>query len=345
MELQVRQVQSEPQQVDAVTPHEAGSLGKGAQVALTATRKCGTIVLLVVLIVVFSATTSDFLTLSNFQSVLIVQAVTACMTFGVMFPLIVGEFDLSVGYMIGFVSMFGAWLGGKGWTAVPIILAMLAAGAFFGLVNAVLIERAKISSFIATLGVGIVLEGFTQGLSGGSVLTNNIPAAFATIGRSYAGPLALSVWITIVLAAILFYVLEHTPFGRSLYAIGGSQRVAFLAGLRTRRLKTMAFALSGTLVAIGAIFALGQNGSASPSFGPDLLLPAYAAAFLGVTTFRGGYYNVVGSVVGILVLAIGFNGLSLLGVPFWVQPIFNGGVLIVAVLAARAEARSVRVGS
>jgi ribose transport system permease protein len=190
-----------------------------------------------------------------------------------------------------------------------------------------------------------VLEGVTQGLSGGSVLTQNIAPVFATIGRSYAGPLAVSVWITIVLAGVLFYVFEHTPFGRSLYAIGGSQRVAFLAGLRTRRLKTIAFALSGLMVAIGAIFALGQNGSASPSFGPDLLLPSYAAAFLGVTTFRGGYYNVVGSVVGILVLAIGFNGLSLLGVPFWVQPIFNGGVLLAAVLAARAETRSVRVGS
>jgi ribose transport system permease protein len=343
MELQVSQAQLEPQ-AQGASSAPARYRGR-VQGAVNANRKYGTVVLLVFIIVGFTVTTSDFLTLSNFQSILVIQTVTACMTFGVMFPLIVGEFDLSVGYMIGFVCMLGAYLSGKGWGPVPVMIAMVVSGALVGLANAVLIERAKISSFIATLGVGIVLEGITQGLSGGSVLTNNIAPVFATIGRSNAGPLAVSVWITIVLAGVLFYVFEHTPFGRSLYAIGGSQRVAFLAGLRTRRLKTAAFALSGVMVAIGAIFALGQNGSASPGFGPDLLLPAYAAAFLGVTTFRGGYYNVVGSVVGILVLAIGFNGLSLLGVAFWVQPIFNGGVLLVAVLAARAETRSVRVGS
>jgi len=140
-------------------------------------------------------------------------------------------------------------------------------------------------------------------------------------------------------------VLEHTPLGRAWYAIGGSERVAYMAGLRTRILKVAAFATGGLAVAIGAIFALGQQGSANPGFGPDLLLPAYAAAFLGVTTWRAGFYNVIGSVVAIVVVAAGFNGLSILGVPFWVEPIFDGGVLILAVLVARREARQVKVGT
>jgi ribose transport system permease protein len=316
------------------------------QRVLGGSRQYGTVVLLALLILVFSLTAESFFTWTNFKSILITQTVIACMTLGVMLPLIVGEFDLSVGYMVGFLSMLGAYLAGHDWGVAPILVVMLGVGALIGFINSILIDRTHISSFIATLGVGIILQGFTQGLSGGSVLTDGIPRLVVDIGREYAGPVSISVWITLGLIIVLFYLLEHTPLGRSWYAIGGSEKVSFLAGLRTKRLKSFAFALGGLLVGVGAIFALGQNGSASPSFGPELLLPAYAGAFLGVTTFKGGYYNVVGcSIVGILVLAVGFNGLSLLGVPFWIQPVFNGSVLLAAVLAARAETRKVRVGS
>jgi ribose transport system permease protein len=312
---------------------------------LGGSRQYGTVFLLGILILVFALASDAFFTWTNFKSILITQTVIACVTFGVMLPLIVGEFDLSVGYMVGFIAMLGAWLAGHGWSVLLIILVMLSVGALIGFINSILIDRTHISSFIATLGVGIILQGFTQGLSGGSVLTADIPRVVIDIGREYAGPVSISVWITLGLIVALFYLLEHTPLGRSWYAIGGSEKVSYLAGLRTKRLKSAAFALGGLLVGVGAIFALGQNGSASPSFGPELLLPAYAGAFLGVTTYKGGYYNVIGSIVGILVLAVGFNGLSLVGVPFWIQPVFNGTVLLVAVLAARAETRKVRVGA
>lgn len=315
------------------------------RVALAGGRSYGTVLILILLIIVFSLSTDAFFTLRNLQNVLIVQAITALMTFGVMFPLIVGEFDLSVGYMIGFLAVLGAFLAGHGYGALVVIPVMILVGGIIGLCNGLLTQRVGISSFIATLGVGIVLQGFTQGASGGKVLFSNIPSAVTTIGGSYAGPLAISVWIVLGFAVVLFYVLEQTPLGRSWYAVGGSERVAFLAGLRTGRLKIAAFVISGLLVGGASVLALGQSGSANPGFGPDLLLPAYAAAFLGVTTYRAGRYNVIGSVVGILLLAVGFNGLSLLGVPFWVQPIFNGGVLLLAVTVARAEARKVKVGA
>jgi ribose transport system permease protein len=310
-----------------------------------AVRNYGTVLLLIVLILIFWATTPSFMTLRNVQSVLIIQTVTALMTLGVMFPLIVGEFDLSVGYLVGFLGILGAYLAGHGWGVAFVVGSMVVGGAVIGLFNGMLTQRARISSFIATLGVGIVLQGLTEGLSGGQVLYSHIPQLVDQLGSGYAGPLATSVWIALGFAAIIFYILEKTPLGRSLYAVGGSERVAFLAGLRTSRLKILAFVASGLLVGIAAVFALGQSGSANPGFGPDLLLPAYAAAFLGVTTYRAGYYNVVGSVVGILLLSVGFNGLSLWGVPFWVQPVFNGGVLLAAVMVARAEARKVRVGA
>jgi ribose transport system permease protein len=221
---------------------------------------------------------------------------------------------------------------------------MLVAGALVGLINGVLTVSFKISSFIATLGVGIVLSGVTLGLSNGQVLFSNIPTALTDLGKGQFLGIGTTVWLALALAAALLYILEHTPFGRRLYAVGGSERVAFLAGVRTGRVKIAAFAGAGLLVGIGAIFALGQSGAANPGFGADLLLPAYAAAFLGVTTYRPGYYNVPGAIVAIILLAVGFNGLNLLGAPFWVQPIFNGAVLLLAVITARAESRHVKVG-
>lgn len=340
-ETDVPTAESAPSRSSDPAVHRSGP----ARLAVAIGRNYATVLILIVLIIVFSVTTDSFLTLRNIQNVLVVQTITALMTFGVMFPLIVGEFDLSVGYMIGFLAVLGAFLGGHGYGALPVIAAMIVVGAIVGLINGFLTQRMGISSFIATLGVGIVLQGFTQGASGGKVLFTGIPHAVTTLGGGSAGPLAISVWIAIVFGIGLFYILEQTPLGRSWYAVGGSERVAFLAGLRTSRLKIAAFTISGLLVGVASVLALGQSGSANPGFGPDLLLPAYAAAFLGVTTYRAGRYNIIGSVVGILLLAVGFNGLSLLGVPFWVQPIFNGGVLLLAVIVARAEARKVKVGA
>ncbi|MFJ2631145.1 ABC transporter permease [Streptomyces sp. NPDC087422] len=296
------------------------------------------IVLLVVLIVVFSMATPNFATRQNWTSLLVSQSVIALMTLAVLFPLIVGEFDLSVGYLLGFCAMLGAYLTGQGWPVTAVFLAMAGCGVVAGAWNGVLNVVFGINSFIATLGMGIVLSAMTLMLSNGAILTT-VPGLAKTLGRGYAVQVAWAVWIVAIVAVICFYLLQHTPVGARLYAIGGSERVAFLAGVRTGRYKILAFGCAGGLVSLAAVLQLGQAGSVTPSLGPDLLLPAYAAAFLGVTTYRPGFYNVPGVIVAILLLAVGFNGLSLLGVPFWVQPLFNGLALLVAVLAARFVAR------
>lgn len=300
------------------------------------------VVLLLMLIVAFSILSPQFLTNRNWQNLLVVQSVVTCMCFAATMPLVVGEFDLSLGSMIGFLAMLGAYLGGQKFTAETVIPAMLIAGVLTGLINGLLTVKLHISSFIATLGTGILLSGVTLGISNGQVLFAGIPKLILTIGQGRSLGLGISVWLTLLLALIMFYVLEHTPFGRRLYAIGGSERVAFLAGIPTGRMKIIAFAVAGLLVGVGAIFALGQTGAGNASFGPELLLPAYAAAFLSVTTYRPGYYNVPGIVIAIILLAVGFNGLNLLGAPFWAQPIFNGAVLLVAVVTARAESRHIK---
>ena len=122
---------------------------------------------------------------------------------------------------------------------------MLIAGVLVGLINGLLTVKLHISSFIATLGTGIVLSGVTLGISNGQVLFSGIPKLLTTIGQGRWLGLGVSVWLTLVLALIMFLVLEHTPFGRRLYAIGGSERVAFLAGVPTGKMKITAFAVAG----------------------------------------------------------------------------------------------------
>jgi ribose transport system permease protein len=320
----------------------AGDPSLGRQVVNVLFGRYASVLLLLVLIVAFSLLSPQFLTNRNWQNLLVVQSVVTCMCFAATMPLVVGEFDLSLGSMIGFLAMLGAFLGGQKMTAETVIPIMLLAGVVVGIINGLLTVKLHISSFIATLGTGILLSGVTLGISNGQVLFTGIPKLILTIGQGHVFGLGISVWLTLVLAVIMFFLLEHTPLGRRLYAIGGSERVAFLAGVPTGRLKIVAFAGAGLLVGIGAVFALGQTGAGNASFGPELLLPAYAAAFLSVTTYRPGYYNVPGIVVAIVLLAVGFNGLNLLGAPFWAQPIFNGAVLLIAVVTARAESRHIK---
>ncbi len=301
-----------------------------------------TLLLLLVLIVVFAALSNQFLTARNIQNILVVQTVVSCVAFAALFPLIVGEFDLSLGYLIGFVVMLGAYLGGAGFDASVVMPVMILAGTAVGFLSGLLTVTFKISSFISTLGIGILLSGLTLALSGGQVLFSGIPPFILAIGQTSFIGLAISVWFTILIAVVLFYLLEQMPTGRKFYAVGGSERVAFLAGIKTKWVKVLAFTLAGLIISIGGLFELGQSGAASAGFGPDLLLPGYAAAFLGVTTYKPGYFNVPGTLVAILLLAVGFNGLNLLGAPFWMQPVFNGLVLIIAVITARSEARQLK---
>ncbi len=150
------------------------------------------------------------------------------------------------------------------------------------------------------------------------MLFNGIPRTILVLGQGNFLGLGITVWLTLALAVVMIYFLEYTPLGRQFYAVGGSERVAFLAGIRTGRLKIASFAGGRLAHRRRRDLELGQSGAANAGFGPDLLLPAYAAAFLSVTTYRPGYYNVPGAVIAILLLAVGFKrtqsfGSALLG--------------------------------
>jgi ribose transport system permease protein len=293
----------------------------------------GVVLFLIILIVGFSiALPSLFPTGSNIKAILSGNAVPGILALAVLLPLGAGEFDLSVGATLGFTSVLVAWATIHG---VPFGLACLLAlvvGGLIGAINAFLVVKIRVSAFIATLGVATVLAGGNLLLTGGSVLFEGISPQILDMSRAkILFGLPAMVFYFFAVAIVMWYLLEQTPIGRYLQATGLGRGAARLSGVRTDRYLAGAFILAGVIAGFAGILQTGRVGSASPTTGPEFLLPAYAAAFLGATTIQRGRFNVWGTVTGVFVLAVGVSGLGLLGAPFWVGNVFNGCALIIAV--------------
>ena len=295
------------------------------------------LILLILLCITFSMLSSSFLTVTNWSNLLIVQATTGAMALGAIFVLILGEFDVSLGYMISFCMMTGAVLSENGCNGVLTILIMIAVGAAWGFISGLLTVKMKISSFISTLGVGILLFGLNLAISNGEVHSSGIPTIMTAIGQRKVFGIGLCFWILLLFCAVVYIMLNHTTFGRSLYAVGGSEKIAFLAGIRTDRVRILAFVLSGAFTGLASVFQLGQAGAANPSSGPNLLMPTYAIVFLSATAFKPGTYNVLGLLLSIIMLGVGINGLNLIGAASWAEFVYHGGVLIVAVFLSQID--------
>jgi ribose transport system permease protein len=302
----------------------------------------GLFLFLIVLILAFAvALPGRFATHDNVTAILSDQAVAGFIALAVTFPLVAGVFDLSVGATLGFVDVLSAYTIGHGMSIALGLLIAVAVGVLVGIVNAVIVVRVGVNAFIATLGIGTILSGGNLLVSQGATLFQGIPASLTKIGYvdTFLG-LNIPVVVLIVVVVLAWYVVEHTPYGRYLRATGLSLEASRLSGVRTRGYLASSFIIAGALSAIAGFVSLAQSGAAPPTTGPEFLLPAYAAAFLGATTIKRGLFNVWGTIVGVFVLAIGINGLGLFGAPFWVSPIFQGFSLLVAVsIAVMVERR------
>jgi len=299
------------------------------------------VLVLIVMAVIFSITNSTtFPTVANFQIVFGSNSVTMLLALASLPPLISGDFDLSVGYNLELSAVLLAVLTGEHHISLGLaILITLGLGALVGLVNGILITRIGISSFIATIGVGSVLSGISLYLTNGNVLIQGIPHSLETFAQDNAAGVPDIVWMAAIIAVVFWIAFEHTPYGRRSLAIGLSPRSAQLLGMRVANLRTTAFVISGLMSAIAGVIELGYVGSVSSGVGPSFLLPAVAAGFLGATTIKVGRFNVVGTVIAVILVAIGVSGLELNGVPNWVEPVFDGAVLVIAVGSSRLIAR------
>jgi ribose transport system permease protein len=293
----------------------------------------------------FSLANPDvFPTARNAQTIASTNAVIALLALAAMLPLVVGRFDISVGYQLGLAQGLCAGLVIKsgvpaGLAAVVVVLV----GAAIGAVNGVLVAYLRLSSFIVTLGVGILVLGINEAYTKDLQITGKIPATFAHLGRDDVLGVPLPVIYVVVLAGALWVLLEYTALGRKAFATGGSERAALLAGVNTRRVTLQCFVLTGVISAFAGVLSVMMLGGSSPVVGLSSLLPAFAGAFLGATAIRPGRYNAIGTVLSVYLLATGITGLQQLGVAFYVQEFFNGGALLVAVATSVLIARRRRV--
>jgi ribose transport system permease protein len=225
----------------------------------------------------------------------------------------------------------------------PLVVAVLAAiaiGALIGLSNGNTVARIGVNSLIVTLGVSTALLGVVEWYSKGQSIINHISKHLTNVGSGNWLGIPRTLYFLAVVAALVYYLLEHTPFGRYLHSIGSNEDAARLVGLRVERLVLLAFVLSGTLAGIAGVLLVARNGGASPQVGTvSDTLQALAAAFLGATAIKPGRFNVVGTLVAIFFLAFTVTGLSLAGVSNWINDVFNGAALFVAVLISTVIGR------
>jgi ribose transport system permease protein len=301
---------------------------------------------LVLELVVFSLMRPHtFFTLLNLRSVLLEQAVPLTAALALALPLIVGEFDLSVGAIATGSAVVSAALmrdGKETWVAIAIAVGVAIVA---GVVNCLLVARFEVTSLIGTLGMATVITGFIAEYTQGLAVNRNISPDLTALSTHYVLDIPVVVLIALGAAVIVWLILEHTVYGRQLAAIGANRRAAQLLGLRERTLIASTFILSSILAAVAGVLLVSTEAAANPtSGGLTLVTNALTAVFLGATCFRLGRFNVPGIIVGVLFVAAGVSGLSLIGLAAWVQDVFIGVALVLALAIAaafrRASARS-----
>lgn len=301
----------------------------------------GLLLFLIAFVVLFSILLpSTFPTLFNLQSILGVKSVIGLLALAVAVPMVAGKFDLSVGYGAGLAHILAVGLQVKQGLSWPVaVMIVLAVGALIGLVNGLLVAYAKVDSFIATLGAGTVVFGISNLYTGGTQIQGDLPAGFTSIATTQVASIPLPFVYLVVCAVAVWFVLEYLPPGRRLYAIGANDRAARLVGIDVERHIVASFVGSGVLVAFAGVILAAQLRVGQSNIGADFLLPAFVGALLGATSVRPGRVNVWGTVIAVFLLAVGISGLQQLGAHFWVEPMFNGMTLVIAVALSGYVAR------
>jgi ribose transport system permease protein len=287
----------------------------------------------ILIIILFSIRSPDvFPTTSTVSNVLGSQSIVLVVSLCLLIPLVAGDYDLSVAYNLSFSAMVIAVLNvHQHWPIALAVLAALACGLTIGMINGALVTGLGIDPIIATLGTGTVASALSQWISGSAVISGVSESLVKVVIVNRLLGVPYIFWYALILCAAIWYVLEYTPAGRRLLIVGRSRNVARLSGLPVNRIRMRGFILSGLLASFAGVLYAGTLGGADPSSGNTYLLPGFAAVFLGATTIRPGRFNAWGCFIAVYFLGTGIFGLQLLGLQSYVQPLFYGGALIIAV--------------
>jgi ribose transport system permease protein len=314
------------------TKDELSNLGLAARLVRMAP-VYGLVILMLALIALFSILLPNtFPTALNLRAIISDKSIIALLSLAAMIPMVAGRIDLTVGYGIVLWHILAislqVWYGFPWPVAVLIVLLL---GALVGFMNGILVEIAKIDAFIATLGTGTVLYALALWHTGGRQVVGVLPQGFYAVNGTFVFGLPITGFYILGITIALWLILEYTPVGRYLYAIGANQTAAALNGIPTRKFVVGAFVTSGVMTALAGVLLASKLRIGQASVGLEFLLPALVGAFLGSTTIKPGRVNVWGTIVGVAILAVGISGIQQFGGSFWVEPMFNGLTLLVAI--------------
>jgi ribose transport system permease protein len=299
------------------------------------------------LVMGLSLASDRFLLPDNITNVLLQIAVNICLSTGMTMIILSGGIDLSVGSMLALTGAIAAGLMKNGIAIEPFgvqiqltcfggVIAALVVGTMLGSCNGIAITRFRLPPFVATLGMLSIARGLTMLWTGGFPITSLGPD-FAKLGTGYFLGIPMPVWIAGVVVAIFMVVTQRTRFGRYLYAIGGNERAAELSGINVPRTKLMVYAIGGMLSGVAGLLATSRLDSATPNAGTGYELDSIAAVVIGGTSLSGGRGSILGTVLGCLIIGVLNNGMVLLEVSAFWQPVVKGVVIIVAVAIERAN--------
>jgi ribose transport system permease protein len=289
---------------------------------------------LIAMIIAFSwLSPRAFPTVNNFTNVLNQASLAMIIAAGLTIAVIVGELDLSIGFAASLHGILVTGLIVANKLPIPLaILIVLAAGALVGLVNGLIVTKVRVNSVIATLGVGTILTGLAFAYSAGVPIVAGVPEAFLqlSLGRWLYG-IPNNIVVMVLVVGGLWLLVERTSLGQEIQAVGGNPAAARLSGIEVDRIKIFGFVISGLCAALTGILLASRLGSGTASAADSYLLTAFAAVFLGSATLRDGEFHVLGTLIGALIIAFGFNGLNIFGAPTFSQYVLQGAILIVAV--------------
>jgi len=335
------------------TPHKKMTY-KGKQVDIGSVLLEGrAFIALIVLIIIFAFLSDSFLSLNNIITMTKHVAYNAILAIGMLFVILKGGIDLSIGSTVGLsgvvagVLLQGWQVDALGVVFYPpvwvVVVASLVVGAIIGMINGVLVTRFNVAPFIATLGMLYVARGTALLISngstyprlGGSPELGNTGFGLIGGGRIFGVPTAI--WIMAVFALVAVFVLRNTPFGRWVYATGGNERAAELSGVPVRRVKLLVYVISGLCAATTGLIISSELTSAAPQLGESFELNAIAAVVIGGAALTGGRGNIRGVLIGAFVIGFLSDGLVIVGVSTFWQTVIKGAVIILAVMLDQAQ--------
>ncbi len=293
------------------------------------------LIALLFLIVVVSFLNPNFFTVDNILNILRQTSVNAIIAVGMTLVILTAGIDLSVGSVLALCGAFAASMIAL---EVPVLIAVptaLFAGAALGAISGIIIAKGKVQAFIATLVTMTLLRGVTMVYTDGRPISTGFTDtadAFAWFGTGYALGIPVPVWVMVIVFAAAWYLLNHTRFGRYVYALGGNESATRLSGINVDRVKIGVYAICGMLAALAGIIVTSRLSSAQPTAGMGYELDAIAAVVLGGTSLMGGKGRIMGTLIGALIIGFLNNALNLLDVSSYYQMIAKAVVILLAVL-------------